>query len=102
MAYTGKFRVWRGDTDGGELDKDTVYDRAVGPMQFIPSTWAVVKVDADGDGEFELGQSALEADGPVVVICAHGIRARTAAEVLQTRGIDASILTGGLAQWQRA
>ena len=25
-----------------------------------------------------------------------------AAEVLQTRGIDASILTGGLAQWQRA
>ena len=41
-------------------------------------------------------------DGPVVVICAHGIRARTAAEVLQTRGIDASILTGGLARWQRA
>lgn len=39
------------DTDAGELDKDTVYDRAVGPMQFIPSTWAVVKVDADGDGE---------------------------------------------------
>ena len=39
------------DTDGGELDKDTVYDRAVGPMQFIPSTWQVVKVDADGDDQ---------------------------------------------------
>lgn len=39
------------DTDGGQLDKDTVYDRAVGPMQFIPSTWSVVKVDADGDGQ---------------------------------------------------
>lgn len=25
------------DTDGGQLDKDTVYDRAVGPMQFILS-----------------------------------------------------------------
>ena len=39
------------DTDGGEIDRDKVYDRAVGPMQFIPSTWSVVKVDADGDGK---------------------------------------------------
>ena len=39
------------DTDGGVLDKDTVYDRAVGAMQFIPGTWSVVKVDADGDGK---------------------------------------------------
>lgn len=39
------------DTDGGELDQDAVFDRAVGPMQFIPSTWSSVKVDADGDGE---------------------------------------------------
>jgi hypothetical protein len=39
------------DTDGGQLDNDPVYDRAVGPMQFIPSTWQVVKVDADGDSK---------------------------------------------------
>ena len=39
------------DTDGGQFDDDTSFDRAVGPMQFIPSTWSVVGVDADGDGE---------------------------------------------------
>ncbi len=38
------------DTDAGQYDNDTVFDRAVGPMQFIPSTWSVVGVDADGDG----------------------------------------------------
>ena len=26
------------------------YDRAVGPMQFIPGTWRIVGADADGDG----------------------------------------------------
>ncbi|MFD1248004.1 lytic murein transglycosylase [Nocardioides ginsengisoli] len=37
------------DTDAGVYDKDTQWDRAVGPMQFIPSTWQVVGVDADDD-----------------------------------------------------
>lgn len=39
-----------GDTDGGRWDHDTVWDRAVGPMQFIPSTWARWGHDGDGDG----------------------------------------------------
>jgi Transglycosylase SLT domain len=38
------------DTDAGSLDGDRKFDRAVGPMQFIPSTWTVVGVDADADG----------------------------------------------------
>ncbi len=39
------------DTDAGQYDADATWDRAVGPMQFIPSTWSVVGVDADGDGQ---------------------------------------------------
>jgi hypothetical protein len=38
------------DTDGGAYDGDTRYDRAVGPMQFIPSTWATWGADGNGDG----------------------------------------------------
>ena len=38
------------DTDDGRWDKDTVWDRAVGPMQFIPSSWSAVARDGDGDG----------------------------------------------------
>ena len=38
------------DTDGGGLDGDVVADRAVGPMQFIPSTWRTSGADGNGDG----------------------------------------------------
>ncbi|WOF22820.1 lytic murein transglycosylase [Microbacterium betulae] len=38
------------DTDGGALDGDAEWDRAVGPMQFIPETWSIWGVDGDGDG----------------------------------------------------
>jgi len=38
------------DTDGGLLDGDPTWDRAVGPLQFIPSTWARWGADGNGDG----------------------------------------------------
>ncbi len=38
------------DTDAGRWDGDPVWDRAVGPMQFIPSTWRVVGIDGNNDG----------------------------------------------------
>ena len=38
------------DTDHGVLDGDPVFDHAVGPMQFIPSTWASYATDGNGDG----------------------------------------------------
>ncbi|MEU4800781.1 lytic murein transglycosylase [Actinosynnema sp. NPDC023587] len=39
------------DTDGGRFDYDRTWDRAVGPMQFIPSTWAGFAADGNDDGE---------------------------------------------------
>jgi Transglycosylase SLT domain len=38
------------DTDGGRYDGNTVWDRAVGPMQFIPSTWQRWATDGNNDG----------------------------------------------------
>ncbi|MFJ8789611.1 lytic murein transglycosylase [Streptomyces sp. NPDC102462] len=39
------------DTDNGAYDGNSLYDQAVGPMQFIPSTWAWAGRDGNGDGK---------------------------------------------------
>lgn len=38
------------DSDGGELDGDPTWDRAMGPLQFIPTTWRELGRDGNGDG----------------------------------------------------
>jgi hypothetical protein len=66
------------DTDHGLLDGDLVYDRAVGPMQFIPSTWATWGVDGNGDGvisPFNIYDAALAAAD---YLCTAGGNLRTA------------------------
>ena len=42
-----------GDSDGGAYDGDPFFDRAVGPMQFIPQTWESWKRDGNGDGAYD-------------------------------------------------
>lgn len=52
------------DSDGGRLDGDRAYDRAIGPMQFLPATWRRWGADGDGDGQadpFALPDAALAA-----------------------------------------
>lgn len=57
------------DTDGGSLDRDTEWDRAVGPMQFIPGTWRSVGVDADGDGTANPQNLTDAATATAVYLC---------------------------------
>ena len=57
------------DSDGGVLDRDTSWDRAVGPMQFIPGTWRVVGVDANGDGRKDPQNIDDAATATAVYLC---------------------------------
>jgi hypothetical protein len=64
IALNGHGTALIRDTDHGVLDGDTVYDHAVGPMQFIPSTWRRWGVDGNGDGvisPFNIYDAALAA-----------------------------------------
>ncbi|WP_206665871.1 lytic transglycosylase domain-containing protein [Pedococcus bigeumensis] len=57
------------DSDGGTYDRDLTWDRAVGPMQFIPGTWRVVGVDANGDGRKDPQNMADAATATAVYLC---------------------------------
>lgn len=60
------------DTDGGRYDGDRLWDRAVGPMQFIPSTWAYWGVDANGDGQADPNNVFDAAESAGRYLCAGG------------------------------
>ena len=60
------------DTDGGEFDGDTTVDRAVGPMQFIPSTWRRWASDANLDGHGDPQQIDDAALAAARYLCAGG------------------------------
>ncbi|MEU3765615.1 lytic murein transglycosylase [Amycolatopsis keratiniphila] len=61
------------DTDGGKFDGDTVWDRAVGPTQFIPSTWARYASDGNGDGESNPNNIFDAALGTGRYLCSGGL-----------------------------
>ncbi len=60
------------DTDGGRLDGNRQWDRAVGPMQFLPGTWAGFGVDADGDGRADPQNVYDAAAAAADYLCAGG------------------------------
>ncbi|RSN23461.1 hypothetical protein DMC61_32800 [Amycolatopsis sp. WAC 04169] len=61
------------DTDGGKFDGDTVWDRAVGPTQFIPSTWKGYASDGNGDGESNPNNIFDAALGTGRYLCSGGL-----------------------------
>ncbi|GAA1962870.1 hypothetical protein GCM10009754_37700 [Amycolatopsis minnesotensis] len=61
------------DTDGGRYDSDVVWDRAVGPMQFIPATWYGYASDGNGDGETNPNNIFDASLGTARYLCSGGL-----------------------------
>lgn len=59
------------DSDAGALDGDPIHDRAVGPMQFIPQTWAQWGRDGDRDGDVD-PQNLYDATASAAAYLCHG------------------------------
>lgn len=74
------------DTDGGRYDRDTAWDRAVGPMQFIPATWDAWAPEANPDAPEPDPQNVFHATRTTVAyLCGHGKTDLTDASTLQQR-----------------
>ncbi len=61
-----------GDTDAGALDGDAVHDRAVGPMQVLPSAWRRYGLDGNADGRLDPQNMYDAAATAAVMLCRYG------------------------------
>ena len=79
IALTGEGGTARvPDTDDGRLDGDPDVDRAVGPMQFIPSTWLAFGRDGNGDTVADPQSMYDAALTTAAYLCSAGRSLRTA------------------------
>ncbi|MFC5201358.1 C40 family peptidase [Streptomyces kaempferi] len=60
------------DTDDGRWDGTATGERAVGPFQFLPSTWEVIGKDANGDGSADPHNADDAALGAAIYLCGNG------------------------------
>lgn len=60
------------DTDGGKWDGTPTGERAVGPFQFLPSTWDSVSEDAHGDKAADPHNADDAALGAALYLCGNG------------------------------
>lgn len=60
------------DTDNGRWDGTASAERAVGPFQFLPSTWEGVGQDANGDQQADPHNADDAALGAAIYLCGNG------------------------------
>jgi membrane-bound lytic murein transglycosylase B len=60
------------DSDGGSWDGDSTWDRAVGPMQFLPGSWRYWGKDGNGDGVANPNNVFDAATGAGYLLCSAG------------------------------
>jgi cell wall-associated NlpC family hydrolase len=60
------------DTDNGRWDGTASAERAVGPFQFLPSTWEGVGKDANGDQQADPHNADDAALGAAIYLCGNG------------------------------
>jgi membrane-bound lytic murein transglycosylase B len=72
VALDGKAVAAIRDTDRGLLDEDATWDRAVGPMQFIPTTWSAHATDGNDDGKADIHNLDDAAMTAAVYLCTTG------------------------------
>lgn len=89
IALDGTRSARISDTDGGALDGDPEWDRAVGPMQFIPSTWESAGRDGDGDGRADIDQIDDAALSAAEYLCRSGRLATTAGWIAAVHAYNA-------------
>ncbi|WP_234385769.1 C40 family peptidase [Streptomyces scabiei] len=80
------------DTDNGRWDGTATGERAVGPFQFLPSTWESVGQDGNGDKTADPHNADDAALGAAVYLCGNGRdlskRAQLRAAILQYNHSD--------------
>lgn len=89
------------DTDNGRWDGTANGERAVGPFQFLPSTWESTGKDGNGDKTADPHNADDAALGAAVYLCAGGRdlaqRAQLKAAILQYNHSDAYV--GNVLGW---
>lgn len=98
IALTGAGGTARvADTDGGRLDGDPVLDRAVGPMQFLPGTWARWGRDGNGDGLADPHNAYDAIAGAAAYLCGDRGRVTDVAAAIATYNRSAAYVAEVLA-----